>query len=181
MTPRPRGAIPRDGRARAVEGAVQMDGEHPPPLVVAEAHERIEGRRHRPVGRLGPLALEQGGDAAQVLGADRARVVDEDVHRSELRLDPGEGGVHGRAVAHVADERDAVPAGHPQRLLGALRAYVEHRDARAVPSQPKADGASDARCTAGHDGHGAPRIRLARVLDHGPAPLDLRSSHSYDD
>ena len=116
-----------------------MDGEHAAPLVIGQAHERVQGRRDGTVGRLGPLALEQRGDAAQVIGADRARVVDQDVHRPELGLDAGEGGVHGRAVAHVADERDAVPAGQPQRLRGALLAYVEHRGAGPVVRQAQAD------------------------------------------
>ena len=45
------------GRAGAVERAVEVDGEHLPPLVVGQADERVERRRDLARRRLGELLL----------------------------------------------------------------------------------------------------------------------------
>ena len=92
IDPRPRACHRAGGRARAVERPVEVDREHRPPLVVGEAHERVEGRRDgariaasascRSTCVVDPRSLRYRRDAG---------VVDPDVDRSERVTPPPRG------------------------------------------------------------------------------------------
>jgi hypothetical protein len=92
-----------------------VDREHAPPLLVADPHQRIEGRRHRPRAHLGDLLLDSLVDALRV--ARDSRVVHPDVDRSQLLLDLGQGSVDGSAVRYVDLHRNSV-AGQLRRQRG---------------------------------------------------------------
>ena len=99
------------------------------------------------------LARNQRLDAAQVVHADRARVVDQDVDRAELGLDALDRGIDRRAVGHVADERQTLAAGELDGLLGRLEPNVKRRHARALGGQPPHDRAADPGAAAGDHRH----------------------------
>ena len=106
------------------------------------------------------LRLEQRHDALQVGGADRSRVVDEDVDRAELTLDERERVVDRGAVADIGVQRQA-RADRRDRLPGGLQPHVERRDARAVGGEPVADRLADARASARDDGDPAVEAHAA--------------------
>jgi hypothetical protein len=131
-----------------VEGAVEVHREEPAPFVVRDPHERVERRGHAAGELLLTLLLQQRRDAPQVLAADGAGVVDEDVERSELTLDVRDGRVDRCAVAHVRRDGDPVPDGGG-RSPGAVEVDVECGDPRSLGGKAQADRLADARGTAG--------------------------------
>ena len=124
----------RKGPARAQEGAGQVDG-------------------HRPVPQLPCRLLER--DDREDTGIE-----DEHARGAQLRLDPREGRLHGRLVAHVADD--------PQDARVGGRLQVQRCDLRAIASEDLRDPLADPPTGACHDGHSATQ---PLDLDHS-----LRSS-----
>jgi hypothetical protein len=125
----------RDERLDAVEDAVEVDAEHPAPLLERE----LPGQRY---------ARDSG-------------VVAEHVNRAELckralgeRLD----GVPARRVCGHADRVVADARG---RLLEAGRVDVGHHEAHALGGEAVAERTADAACGAGDDGD--PTAQLVHV------------------
>ena len=98
-----------DGGAAAVEGPIDVDREEPPPLLVGDAHQCIEGRHDPARCSLRSLLLRKRSDARDVRRSGGAGIVDEDVQAAELLDDALDGGVDRGAVADVDLEGQPVP------------------------------------------------------------------------
>jgi hypothetical protein len=87
-----------------------------------------------------------------VVECDGACVVDEDLERAELALDPLDRLVDLRAVGDVDFERESA-ADCLDRSPGGPKRDVEHRDGCARARQATADRLADARAATRHGGH----------------------------
>lgn len=111
----------------AVEDAVEVDVDDPPPAVE----------------RIGADRLQRPADAG---------VVDEKVERGGPLLGGGDHPLHRRRVGHVAGMGEGGAADLLRNRLGMARIEVVHHDGGARSRQFAGDGGADPRSGAGDDG-----------------------------
>ncbi len=140
IRPHPTGQHVDHRRLHAAEGAGQVDGDNPVPLLGGDLQQRVEG-------------LDAGAGH-------------EDLDRSELGPHPCECGGNRPSVGDVAfDGQGGRALGHEPggRRPGALEVRVEQGDAMPVRPEHPPDTESDARCPAGDDGDAAHELPSAGV------------------
>ena len=138
------------GGARAVERAVEVDGEHPPPLVVGQADERVERRRDRARRASASCCSARGFTRSACATAAIPALLTQTSTGPSAASASSSARVDRRAVAHVGVDGD--PADELGRQLRPPRGRRRARRPARPRREADADRLAEARAAAGDDG-----------------------------